>query len=307
MEKVVLGGGCFWCTDAVFKMIKGIKSVTAGYAGGSKTDPTYSEVSSETTGHAEVVEIEYDPRIISFRDLLAVFFATHDPTTINRQGADIGPQYRSAIYYTSEEQKNEAEAFIKELNGSSEIGAPIVTEVRLLDKFYKAENYHQDYAAKNPENPYVQAIINPKLKKVKEKFSQLSTKAIKKIMNEEEFKKKLTPEQYKVLRERGTEAPFSGRLELGEGVYKCMACGNSLFSSDAKFESGTGWPSFDEALPGSVELKKDNAYGMKRTEVVCKKCGSHLGHVFNDGPTETGKRYCINAVCLGLESEKKKR
>lgn len=180
METVVFGGGCFWCTDAVFKMIKGVKSVTAGYAGGSKENPNYEEVSSESTGHAEVVKVEYNPKIISFRDLLAVFFATHDPTTKDRQGADVGPQYRSAIYYTSEEQRKEAEIFIKELNDSSEMGAPIVTEVKPLDKFYKAEGYHQDYAAKNPGNPYVQAIINPKLKKVKEKFSQLSKESIRK-------------------------------------------------------------------------------------------------------------------------------
>lgn len=120
-----------------------------------------------------------------------------------------------------------------------------------------------------------------------------------------QWKEKLTPEQYKIMREKGTEAPFSGKLELGEGVYKCMACGNPLFSSDSKFESGTGWPSFDKALPGAVEYKKDEGGGLDRTEVVCAKCGSHLGHVFDDGPTETGKRYCINSVCLGLEPKKK--
>jgi len=178
MEKIVFGGGCFWCTDAVFKQIKGVKSVVVGYAGGSKSDPSYEEVSSETTGHAEVVEVEYDPKAISFKDLLAVFFATHDPTTKDRQGADVGPQYRSAIYYTNDEQKKEAEDYIKELNASSKEGKPIVTEVSALDKFYKAEEYHQDYALKNPENPYVQANVNPKLKKVKDKFSQLSKEAV---------------------------------------------------------------------------------------------------------------------------------
>ncbi len=125
-------------------------------------------------------------------------------------------------------------------------------------------------------------------------------------INEEELKKRLTPEQYKVLRERGTEAPFSGKLlhEEGEGTYKCAVCANPLFPSSAKFDSGTGWPSFDEALPGAVILKPDNEYGMNRTEVVCAKCGSHLGHIFDDGPTKTGKRYCMNSVCLDLEKEK---
>lgn len=120
---------------------------------------------------------------------------------------------------------------------------------------------------------------------------------------EEEWKKELTPEQYEIMRGRGTEAPFSGKLlhEKGEGTYKCAACGNSLFPSDAKFDSGTGWPSFDAALPGSVEYKKDSDLGMERVEILCAKCGSHLGHVFDDGPTKTGKRYCLNSVCLDLE------
>ena len=125
-------------------------------------------------------------------------------------------------------------------------------------------------------------------------------------MNEEELKKKLTPEQYKVLREKGTEAPFSGKYvdEKRDGMYKCVVCGNPLFSSDTKFDSGTGWPSFDTALPGAVEYVHDAAYGMERTEVVCAKCKSHLGHVFDDGPTSTGKRYCLNSVCLDLEENK---
>ncbi len=122
---------------------------------------------------------------------------------------------------------------------------------------------------------------------------------------EEEFKKKLTPEQYAVLRQKGTEAPFSGKLlhETRDGMYKCAACGNALFASDAKFDSGTGWPSFDQALPGATRLIDDNSHGMHRTEVVCATCGSHLGHVFDDGPTSTGKRYCLNSVCLDLESK----
>jgi peptide-methionine (R)-S-oxide reductase len=125
-------------------------------------------------------------------------------------------------------------------------------------------------------------------------------------LNEEELKKRLTPEQYNVLREKGTEAPFSGKLlhEKGEGMYKCVVCDNELFASDAKFDSGTGWPSFDDALPGSTKLIPDNSHDMHRTEVACAKCGSHLGHLFEDGPTKTGKRYCLNSVCLDLEEKK---
>lgn len=125
--------------------------------------------------------------------------------------------------------------------------------------------------------------------------------------NEEEWKQKLTPEQYAVLREKGTEAPFSGKLlhEKQDGMYRCAACGNALFSSEAKFDSGTGWPSFDQALPGATKLVDDSSHGMHRTEVVCAQCGSHLGHMFDDGPTATGKRYCLNSVCLDLETQKK--
>lgn len=124
--------------------------------------------------------------------------------------------------------------------------------------------------------------------------------------NEEGWKEKLTPEQYAVLRQRGTEAPFTGKLlhEKRDGMYRCAACGNALFASGAKFDSGTGWPSFDDAVPGSVKLIEDNSHGMRRTEVVCANCGSHLGHLFDDGPTESGQRYCINSVCLDLEAKK---
>ncbi len=172
-EVAVFGGGCFWCTEAVFKMLKGVSSVLPGYSGGKKENPTYEEVSSGTTGHVEVARVEYDPALVKYRTLLTIFFASHDPTTPNRQGADVGTQYRSVIFYTTPEQKQEAEAFIKVLNVSSTMGAPIVTTVEPLDKFWVAENYHQDYFAKNPGNPYCEVVINPKLEKVKKEFAEL--------------------------------------------------------------------------------------------------------------------------------------
>lgn len=174
-KTAVFGGGCFWCTEAIFKMLKGVLSVMPGYAGGAVERPTYEDVSAGDTGHAEVVRIEYDPAQISYETLLTVFFATHDPTTMNRQGSDVGTQYRSVILYADEEQRRAADKFIAELNASSELGAPVVTEVRPLEKFYEAEDYHKDYYAKNPFQPYCAVVINPKLKKVQEKFAKLLT------------------------------------------------------------------------------------------------------------------------------------
>lgn len=172
-EMAVFGGGCFWCTEAVFRELRGVMSVMSGYAGGTMERPTYEAVSSGKTGHAEVIRIEYDPVQIAYKTLLTVFFATHDPTTLNRQGADVGTQYRSIILYTSAAQKKAAEKFIAELNASSAQGKSIVTEVKPLERFYEAEAYHRDYYAKNPDQPYCQVVIDPKLKKVREEFAKL--------------------------------------------------------------------------------------------------------------------------------------
>ena len=165
IEKAAFGGGCFWCTEAVFKMLRGVHKVLPGYAGGTAEDATYEKVSSGKTGHAEVTYLEYEPAEIGYRDLLTVFFASHDPTTVNRQGDDIGSQYRSVIFYTTDEQKREAEKFIKELDA--------VTELVPLDQFYEAENYHKDYYTNNKSAPYCQIIINPKLEKVQKEFNNL--------------------------------------------------------------------------------------------------------------------------------------
>lgn len=172
-EIAIFGGGCFWCTEAVFKMFKGVASVTPGYAGGKKKNPTYDEVCSGQTGHTEVTRIEFDPSQVSYRTLLTVFFATHDPTTINRQGPDVGTQYRSIVLYTTPEQKGEAEAFIKEVEESTREGNRVVTTVEPLTGFYEAENYHKDYFAKNPEAAYCNLVISPKVEKVQKEFAEL--------------------------------------------------------------------------------------------------------------------------------------
>src|SRR3989344_8121162 len=170
-EVATLGGGCFWCLEAVFQQVAGVANVASGYAGGSVVNPTYEHVCSGTTGHAEVVQVTFDPTRISYQDLLNVFFAVHDPTTPNRQGGDVGTQYRSVIFYTSDDKKQQAEAFIKKLTGEGAYDNRIVTDVKPLDTFYEAESYHHTYYQKNPDQAYCQTVINPKLKKLKEKYA----------------------------------------------------------------------------------------------------------------------------------------
>ena len=169
----VFGGGCFWCTEAVFTQVKGVLSVMPGYAGGKVEKPTYEQVSSGNTGHAEGIKVEFDPAQVSYRDLLGIFFGTHNPTTMNRQGGDVGEQYRSIVLTTSDQQASAANEFIAELNTAGDFGAPIVTKVEPLKEFYEAEEYHRNYYANNPEAGYCQAIINPKLAKFRAKYAHL--------------------------------------------------------------------------------------------------------------------------------------
>ncbi|MES2225164.1 MAG: peptide-methionine (S)-S-oxide reductase MsrA [Patescibacteria group bacterium] len=172
-EIAVFGGGCFWCTEAVFRMMKGVSSVLPGYAGGATLNPTYAEVSQGNTGHAEVVRIEYDPALVSYKSLLTVFFGSHDPTTLNQQGADIGTQYRSIVFTTTPAQEAEVKEFIAGMNASNSAGAPVVTQVEPLTKFYEAEDYHRDYYANHANAGYCQVVINPKLEKVQKEFADL--------------------------------------------------------------------------------------------------------------------------------------
>ena len=176
LQTATLAGGCFWCLEAVYDEIKGVHSVESGYAGGHMDNPTYRAVCNGDTGHAEAVQVHFDPNVVSYRDLLNVFFAIHDPTTLNRQGADVGTQYRSAIFYHDDEQKKTAEELIKELNAQQIWDKPIVTEVSKLDKFYVAEDYHQEYFARNPYQPYCMAVVAPKVSKFRKHFLELLKK-----------------------------------------------------------------------------------------------------------------------------------
>lgn len=172
-ETIILGGGCFWCTEAIFNKLEGVINVVPGYSGGLLENPSYNEICTQETGHAEVIKITFDPEKINLRTLLEVFFATHDPTTLNRQGADVGTQYRSIIFYKNETQKAEAEAYINELNANKTFKLPIVTQVIELDKFYEAEDYHFDYYARNRNQPYCRFVIDPKIQKVNTLFKPL--------------------------------------------------------------------------------------------------------------------------------------
>jgi len=170
-ETVTLGGGCFWCTEAVFARLRGVTSAFPGYSGGSVPDPTYEQVSTGRTGHAEVTQLTYDLSVISFRQILEIFFATHDPTTLNRQGADVGTQYRSVIFYHTEEQRREAEAYIQELTGKKTYQAPIVTRVEPFKAFYPAEEYHQRYYERNRNAAYSRYVIEPKVEKLEKNYA----------------------------------------------------------------------------------------------------------------------------------------
>ncbi len=176
LQTATLAGGCFWCLEAVYDEIKGVHSVESGYSGGRVENPSYRAVCTGSTGYAETVQIHFDPNVVSYRDLLNVFFTIHDPTTLNRQGADIGTQYRSAIFYHDEEQKKIAEEVIQDLNAKKIWDQPIVTEVTKFDKFYPAEDYHQEYFTHNPNQPYCQVVIAPKVAKFRKHFLEMLKK-----------------------------------------------------------------------------------------------------------------------------------
>jgi len=341
LESAVFAGGCFWCVEAVFEELEGVYEVISGYSGGSAEHANYQAGCTGLTRHAEAVEIRYDPEKISYEKLLAVHFATHDPTTRNRQGADVGPQYRSAIFYRNDEEKQAAEAVIARLNQSDAFKRrPIVTTLEPFEAFYEAERNHQNYVCDNPYDPYVVNVAKPKLEKVRKQFKDDLKKPAqptkpqgneraaagdepptvkvhvfnkqgelvgpveqpKVVKTEAQWRASLTPEQYRILRKAGTEAAFCGTLldNKKEGVYACAACGLPLFSSDAKFTSGTGWPSFYQPIGGqhNVGERIDNSHGMSRIEILCNRCEGHLGHVFRDGPRPTGLRYCLNSESL---------
>jgi peptide methionine sulfoxide reductase msrA/msrB len=314
LAQATFGGGCFWCTEAVYQQLRGVYSVTSGYSGGKKENPTYEEISTGFTGHAEVIQVEYDPQQVSFAELLEVFWMTHDPTTLNQQGADIGTQYRSVVFYHDDQQKRQAEEYQAKLDQSGAFAAPIVTEISPLTKFYAAEQYHQDYYERYPEQGYCRAVIGPKLEKLRKVFhdklktsgedasaSGSSAAGQETDWSKVDWKARLTSEQYYVTRKAGTEKPFTNEYcnNKSHGVYHCVCCGLPLFESATKYDSGTGWPSFYQSVDKKNIIEhEDRGLFSTRTETRCARCDAHLGHVFNDGPQPSGLRYCMNSAAL---------
>ena len=311
LEKATFAGGCFWCMTPPFEKLEGVKEVVSGYTGGHVVNPTYEQVVSETTGHRESVEVTYDPTKISYERLLDVFWRQINPTDAGGSFVDRGESYTSAIFYHNEEQKRLAEESKKKLAASGRFDKPIVTEILPAGPFYKAEEYHQDYWKKNPirykfyrfnsgRDQYV-AKVWGKDDPMDTKHAAMAEESYMKP-SKDELRKRLTPMQFKVTQEEGTEPPFDNAYwdNHKEGIYVDIVSGEPLFSSQDKFESGTGWPSFTKPLePGNIVTKEDRTwYLATRTEVRSKHGDSHLGHVFNDGPKPTGLRYCMNSASL---------
>ncbi|WP_248928137.1 peptide-methionine (S)-S-oxide reductase MsrA [Paenibacillus hamazuiensis] len=293
-ELATFAGGCFWCMVTPFEELPGIIRVVSGYTGGHKPNPTYEEVCSETTGHAEAVQITFDPELFPYEKLVDTFWRQIDPTDAGGQFYDRGESYRTAIFYHNERQKNIAEASKRALEASGRFSAPIATQIVPAGEFYPAEEYHQDYHKKNPlrykmyrKGSGRDAFIGKHWGKTKEELAELRSR--------------LTPIQFKVTQESGTEPPFQNEFwnNHREGIYVDIVSGEPLFSSLDKYDSGCGWPSFTKPLiPAAVKEEPDYSHGMIRTEVRSREGDSHLGHVFTDGPKPAGLRYCINSAAL---------
>ena len=291
LSSIVLAGGCFWGTEAYIRKLSGVTFTEVGYANGHVVNPSYELVCTGTTGAAEAVLVKYDPDVLPLERLISEYFKTINPLTENRQGNDIGSQYRSGIFYSNPDDTPVIQKVIREEQKNYD--EHIVTALEPLTSFYKAEEYHQDYLEKNPDGYcHVDLSLLPKEDAEGEWI----------MINKDEQLKKLTPLQYEVTQHSATERPFSGEYDglFDAGLYVDIVSGEPLFSSTDKFDSGCGWPAFSQPVDkGAVTEETDTSFGMSRTEVRSSGADSHLGHVFDDGPIEKGGlRYCINSASL---------
>jgi len=293
---IYFAGGCFWGTEYFFKQIRGVEDTEAGYANGTINNPSYEDVSNGKSGYTETVKVTFDPDIVKVDLLIDLYLKTINPTSLNRQGNDIGTQYRTGIYFTNDAQKTIIDQKINQL--STLYQDKIVVEVKPIQKFYPAEGYHQDYLDKNP-NGYCH--ITPDLFELAKNSNPIKEgEFVKK--DKKTLKAELTPLQFEVTQNGFTEKPYDNEYdqEFREGIYVDITTGEPLFASTDKFEAGCGWPSFSK--PISEKLIKeidDYSMGMKRKEIKSKTGNAHLGHVFEDGPKEKGGlRYCVNSAAL---------
>ncbi|MDE7346001.1 MAG: peptide-methionine (S)-S-oxide reductase MsrA [Muribaculaceae bacterium] len=289
-KKIYFAGGCFWGTDHLFSLVDGVVKTAAGYANSLVPYPSYEQVCTGRTGAAETVEVEYDDTKVGLTDLLSIYFRSIDPTTLNRQGNDIGTQYRTGIYYTDAADLPVIEAFVAAVQRRHK--EPLAVEVGPLESFYPAELYHQEYLYKNPQG---YCHVDPAL------FEEVRNRKPRNL-DKTELRERLTPLQWEVTQNGATERPFINEYdhEFRKGIYVDITDGTPLFVSSKKYNSGCGWPAFSRPIdPSLITEHTDTSFGRLRTEVRSASSGAHLGHVFPDGPQdEGGMRYCINSASL---------
>lgn len=299
LREIYYAGGCFWGVEEYFSRIPGVYDVRSGYANGKTKNPTYKEVVNENTGHAETIHICYDPSVISLKTLTRQFFKIVNPISINKQGNDVGTQYRSGVYYTDEADLSVLQDVFDEVQ--REYSTALVTELKPLENYFLAEDYHQDYLKKNPSG-YCHITFETLSDIVTETPKSEDDSMKYKKPRPDEIKKMLTVQQFDVTQKAGTERAFTGQYwdTKEAGIYVDIVTGEPLFTSADKYDSACGWPSFTKPLVSDALIEKsDTSLRMARTEVKSRIGDSHLGHVFNDGPKDAGGlRYCINSASL---------